>query len=45
VKLEGLKRLRKWADYESVKRERLADDVVGALRDAEWILKNLALDD
>ena len=44
-KLDHLKRLRKWADYESGKRERLADDVVGAIRDAEWILRNLTLHD
>lgn len=40
-KLEHLQRLRKWADYEPGQRERLADDVVDAIRDAEWVIENL----
>lgn len=44
-KLEHLKRLRKWADYDSGQRARLADDVVDALRCAEWVIENLSLGD
>jgi uncharacterized protein (UPF0332 family) len=45
TKLDKLKRLRKWADYDDRSRTRLTDDVTQAIRDAQWIAVNLALED
>ena len=41
-KLEDLKRLRKWADYQSSSKPRLESDVKQALKNAAWILEQLS---
>lgn len=45
IRLTRLKRLRTWADYDGRSRASLAADLSQAIVDADWIAKNLALDD
>lgn len=43
TKLERLKKLRRWADYEPSSRERLMDEVEQAMKYADFIVNNLSL--
>lgn len=43
ARLDTLKKLRKWADYQSSSRQRLLDEVNHALRAAEQVLTNLVI--